>query len=121
MFPYIRFIQKKIKPLSKYRVYIVTDISIKDIKTLAEVIKDTSEEIPLEQIKDWSLQICDGLEVLHNFEGEPIIYYDLSPENIMITEEGTVKLYDYGCTRMLADGFYNNRYMGTAGYSAPEQ
>jgi len=121
LIPVYHVFSEEDKALLKYRVYIVTDTEVAHTRTLAQVIKDYPGEIPFEKIKEWILQICDALEVLHNFSPAPIIYYDLSPENILVTEDGTVKLYDYGCQRMIAKGFYNNRYMGTPGYSAPEQ
>jgi len=109
------------KEFLKYRVYIVTEAENADRINLAQVIKDYSGDIPFDKIKDWALQICDALAALHNSAAGPVIFYDLKPENILFTGDGKIKLTDYGLSRMLDKGFFHNKYMGTPGYSAPEQ
>ena len=39
-----------------------------------------------------------GIEILHS---EGIIYRELKPENILVTNEGHVKLTDYGLSKMI--------------------
>ncbi len=109
------------KEFLKYRVYIVTEAENADRINLVQAIKEYSEDIPFDKIKDWALQICDALSTLHNSAEGPVIFYDLKPENILFTGNGKIKLTDYGLSRMLDKGFSHNKYMGTPGYSAPEQ
>ncbi|MEQ8187144.1 MAG: serine/threonine-protein kinase [Candidatus Eremiobacterota bacterium] len=110
------------KEFLKYRVYIVTEAENAGRLNLVQAIKEyNNEEIPFDKIKEWGEQICDALSALHNSAGGPIIFYDLRPENILLTGEGKIKLTDYGLSRMLDKGFSHNKYMGTPGYSAPEQ
>lgn len=56
--------------------------------------KSLGGKIPWEIALDIMFQICDGLDALHVKEG--ILHRDISPENIMITTDETVKLIDFG-------------------------
>ena len=63
--------------------------------------------------------ICDALEALH---GAGIIHRDLTPRNLIITEEGTLKVIDFGISRMEKEDASNDtELLGTAGFAAPEQ
>lgn len=66
------------------------------------------------------LQVCDGLEALHNNEN-PILHRDINPRNILV-DNGILKLSDLGL------GKFENRDsttitkfgLGTHGYAPPE-
>lgn len=76
---------------------------------------------PLEETEAarWAVQICDALEYLH---GRGIIYRDLKPSNCMLTNEGAVKLIDFGIVRYFSLGKSRDTViMGTPGFAAPEQ
>lgn len=63
-------------------------------------------------------QITDGLEYLH---GQKYLHRDICPRNVMVTNEGVVKLIDFGLTVPYAPQFCKpgNR-TGTPSYLAPE-
>lgn len=61
-------------------------------------------------------ELAQGLRWLHEMR-EPVIYRDLKPANIMIREDGSVKLIDLGCAGPLND----RAIAGSRGYAAPEQ
>lgn len=69
----------------------------------------------------WAKQICGIMIYLHNRK-EPIFYRDMKPDNIMIQEDGNVKLIDFGVSVAISE---NNKYikkrLGTPGFAAPEQ
>jgi serine/threonine protein kinase len=49
-------------------------------------------------IKALVSEIIVGIEILHE---AGIIYRELKPENILVTNEGHIKLGDYGLSRMI--------------------
>ena len=66
-------------------------------------------------------QLCDVLEYLHN-QQPPVIFRDLKPSNIMITQDGQVKLIDFGTARFFKpEQTRDTVNLGTPGYAAPEQ
>lgn len=58
-----------------------------------------------------------GLEELHR---NNIMYRDLKPENVLIFEDGYVKLADFGLARLLGEDGKANTAAGTIHYFAPE-
>lgn len=88
-------------------------------KTLAELLKEkgTFTEEDTSQIM---IELCEGLEVLHRHE-PPIIHNDIKTSNIMMHEDGIVKLFDFDISRTYKEGSYKNtKLMGTHEYAAPE-
>ena len=66
-------------------------------------------------------QICDGLEFLHSAE-PPIIHRDIKASNIMVTDDGIVKIIDYDAAKIFIAGQKKDTVMiGTQGLAAPEQ
>ena len=64
-------------------------------KTLRDLIKN--DELSIEQIKNISIQICEGLNEAHR---KGIIHRDIKPENILIDEKGRVKIVDFGLAKV---------------------
>ncbi len=66
------------------------------------------EPVPLSQVFNWGLTLCEALSAIHNAR---VIHHDIKPSNIFLTEDGTLKLGDFGIANTLG---------GTTIYSAPE-
>ena len=65
--------------------------------------------------------ILDGLEFLHTAT-VPIIHRDLKDTNVMITNDGVVKIIDYDAAKTFKAGESKDTMLvGTAGSAAPEQ
>lgn len=67
----------------------------------------------------WAIQVCDVLSYLHH-QKPPIIYRDMKPANLILTNFGKIYLVDFGIAR-----FFNpsarGTMIGTQGYAPPEQ
>jgi serine/threonine protein kinase len=69
----------------------------------------------------WAIQLCDALHYLHTRQ-PPIIFRDLKPSNVMVTNTGLVKLIDFGIARTYKVGKKRDTVaMGSENYAAPEQ
>jgi serine/threonine protein kinase len=69
----------------------------------------------------WAIQLCDALNYLHNLQ-PPIIFRDMKPSNVMVTNTGLVKLIDFGIARTFKVGKKRDTVaMGSENYAAPEQ
>jgi|YNPMSStandDraft_1061717.scaffolds.fasta_scaffold00097_20 serine/threonine protein kinase len=86
-------------------------------KTLEALIE---ENIPIPQVIQWAIEICDVLSYLHNHQPEPIIFRDMKPSNVMINQYGKVMLIDFGIAKPFR-GEQKGTMVGTEGYSPPEQ
>jgi YVTN family beta-propeller protein len=89
-------------------------------RTIKE-IKNGKEDISAELLASWVEQICNVL-IFFNEGEDKLLFYYLSPEHIIITEENEVKLINFGLGRFFRKGpFVSNQYMGIPGYASPEQ
>lgn len=88
-------------------------------KTLSEVSKERRGRLLEADVVRWGIAMCDVVTYIHN---EGIIHRDISPDNVMLTEEGAVKFIDFGTlreARYVAAG--KTAGMGKYGYTPPEQ
>jgi len=88
-----------------------------------KTLEDTLEEqkiIPIQKAIDIISNICLALDYIHK---KNIIHRDIKPSNIMILEDGTAKLTDFGVTRDLNSATMTNdgSLVGTISYASPEQ
>lgn len=87
--------------------------------TLKQLIKKRGA-LTLSEAIDIMLQITDGISQAHD---SYIIHRDLKPQNIMIKEDGTIKITDFGIAMALNSTqlTQTNSVMGSVHYLPPEQ
>ncbi|CAN5445129.1 hypothetical protein BH10CYA1_BH10CYA1_44410 [soil metagenome] len=71
------------------------------------------------KVLDWAVQILSALEYLHTYE-PPIIHRDLTPENIVLRNDGTIIIIDFGASNQFL-GTMTGTIIGKQAYMAPEQ
>lgn len=87
-------------------------------KTLEDMIKKKTK-FNFRIIAKIITQICDALEYAHD---KNIVHRDIKPANIMILNDYTVKLMDYGIARIDSNSMTKTGIaMGTPNYISPEQ
>jgi serine/threonine-protein kinase len=65
------------------------------------------------------LQICDAVAYAHR---SLIVHLDLKPSNVLVNEEGTVKLLDFGTSKLIQpDSLLTTTVLATPAYASPEQ
>ncbi|AXS79468.1 bifunctional protein-serine/threonine kinase/phosphatase [Dechloromonas sp. HYN0024] len=112
-----------LKPCSQTRkrnyIYVVTEYI--EGQTLAQwMIDNPKPDLPT--VRGLIEQIAKGLQAFHRLE---MVYQDLKPDNIMIDSTGTVKIIDFGATRVagvmeIATPIEQINLLGSAAYAAPE-
>src|SRR5438552_10528928 len=108
--------------------YIVSELL--EGETLRERL--ASGALPQRKAIDYALQIAKGLAAAHE---KGIVHRDIKPDNIFITDDGRVKILDFGLAKLTSatDGTSQTEVptrkvntdpgtvMGTMGYMSPEQ
>jgi eukaryotic-like serine/threonine-protein kinase len=106
--------------------YIVTELL--EGKTLRQRLSEGP--MVVREAADCALQIANGLNAAHK---RHIIHRDLKPENLFLTNDGRVKILDFGVAKLQASAednraveslttvTKNGAVVGTVAYMAPEQ
>jgi len=78
------------------------------------------QALPLADILEIALQICEGLRKAHQ---QGIWHRDIKPDNILLDAEGRVKIVDFGLAklRQVNTLTLKGTIMGTPRYMSPEQ
>jgi serine/threonine protein kinase len=101
----------------------------KNLRQFVNKVKKMGYAIPIEFATYLINETCKGLEYAHNkrddLTGKPlnIIHRDMSPQNIMLSYEGAVKIVDFGIAKAKdrVDETRSGVIKGKFGYMSPEQ
>jgi len=89
---------------------------------LDDYIRKVSGPIPFEKASAWMLQILSAFSFAHS---KNIVHRDIKPSNILITNDGQIKILDFGIAKLLNDSnaklTRTGTQMGTVYYMSPEQ
>lgn len=100
----------------------------RDLRLIAKKSRGKNLPLTLEHALHITSRICSGLNYAHNlkdFQGKPLnlIHRDISPQNILITYEGDVKIVDFGIAKAATRSTMTQVGMikGKVAYMSPEQ
>jgi serine/threonine-protein kinase len=88
-------------------------------KTLESILL-SGRVMTVGQTLDLVRQVAEGLDYAHRNQ---VVHRDLKPANILVTEDGRIKITDFGIAKVLArEGVVRTvGVMGTPSYMSPEQ
>ena len=98
----------------------VEGYSLKDKIALASSGANGCLPLPINEILDIAIQICNGLSKAHNVG---IVHRDIKPGNILINRDGQVKILDFGLAKLIGVSKLTKESstLGTVNYMSPEQ
>jgi serine/threonine protein kinase/tetratricopeptide (TPR) repeat protein len=92
-----------------------------DGEDLSHLLKKRGR-LSVERVLHLARQLCAALDAAHS---EGIIHRDLKPQNILIDEEGSAFISDFGLAKSLETGMaemtHTGQLLGTPRYMSPEQ
>jgi eukaryotic-like serine/threonine-protein kinase len=94
------------------------DMEFVEGRTLSVLLKE--KELLLNKVIDIAIQICEGLNAAHR---KGIVHRDIKPDNIMLTDDGLVKIMDFGLAKLKGTSKLTKTHstLGTLSYMSPEQ
>ncbi len=106
---------------SRKRNYLYIVMEYIEGQTLTQWMRDNPKP-DMTMVREIVGQIAKGLQAFHRLE---MLHQDLRPENIMIDNRGTVKIIDFGATKVaglseISSPLERDHILGTAQYTAPE-
>ena len=88
-------------------------------KTLKEIIIEENGPLPWKWSVNIAIQIASALEIAHK---NNIVHRDIKPHNIIITEDGTAKVTDFGIAKAVSNSTITafGTTIGSVHYFSPE-
>ncbi len=87
-------------------------------RTLTDLLEEQGPLVP-EYVAELGAQLASALAAAH---AEGVVHRDISPNNVLVTTEGTAKITDFGVAHARGEGTATGRglVVGTPAYLAPE-
>ncbi|KAH9511871.1 Serine/threonine-protein kinase Nek6 [Dermatophagoides farinae] len=101
-------------------IYIVLEYAdAGDLSKMIKYLRDNNKLLSEMAILNFFGQICDALNYMHS---KSIMHRDIKPANVLVKQNRTVKLADFGFSRLLSSNTKNaDTLVGTPYYMAPER
>ncbi|MCA9671520.1 MAG: PEGA domain-containing protein [Myxococcales bacterium] len=100
----------------------------KDLRAIFDRCRSLSQPMPIPQACFIIMKVCEGLDYAHNKRDSSgsemhLVHRDVSPQNVLISYEGEVKLVDFGIAKAAGKASKTQAGIlkGKFGYMSPEQ
>jgi serine/threonine protein kinase len=126
-----RFIKEArvVGQISHQSIVALHDMGIDEASSTPYLVMEHIDGQPLDRVLEkgsvpypracaWLADVATALHVAHK---KGIIHGDVKPANILITEDGRVKLTDFGMARLASHDGKDTPLLGTPAYWCPEQ
>src|SRR6058998_3474699 len=95
-----------------------------DGETLSNLRSEKEQKVfEPDEIAIWTSQLCDALDYAHSHAN--VVHCDLKPANLMVNQQGELKISDFGIARSLSDSVSRltaeQGRSGTLVYMSPQQ
>src|SRR5215475_841166 len=100
----------------------------RDLRGIFDRCRNLGEAMPVAQACFIAMKVCEGLDYAHNKRDQAgreltLVHRDVSPQNILVSFEGEVKIIDFGIAKAAGKGSKTQAGIlkGKFGYMSPEQ
>jgi eukaryotic-like serine/threonine-protein kinase len=100
----------------------------RDLRAIFDRCRQLGEAMPVAQACFLVMKVCEGLDYAHNKRDQAgreinLVHRDVSPQNVLVSFEGEVKLIDFGIAKAAGKGSKTQAGIlkGKFGYMSPEQ
>jgi len=100
----------------------------RDLRATFERCREQGQPMPIAQACFCVMKVCEGLDYAHNKRDAAghelgLVHRDVSPQNVLVSFEGEVKLIDFGIAKAAGRGSQTEAGIlkGKFGYMSPEQ
>lgn len=99
------------------RSFLATEyVSGLDLSRATERLAAQGQRLPIAEVLAIVKSVAEALHYVHELG---LVHHDVNPDNILLSDDGQVKLIDFGVTRPA--GSSNGLLLGKVAYAAPEQ
>jgi serine/threonine-protein kinase len=126
-----RFVQEArvVGQISHPSIITLHDMGVDEASQTPYLVMEFIEGQPLDKVLEkgsipypracaWSADIATALAVAHR---KGVIHGDVKPANVLITDDGRIKLTDFGMARLASRDAKDTPLLGTPAYWCPEQ
>ena len=100
----------------------------RDLRAIFDRCRQKGDPMPIAQACFISMKLCEGLDYAHNKRDQAgrelhLVHRDVSPQNVLVSFEGEVKIIDFGIAKAAGKGSKTQAGIlkGKFGYMSPEQ
>ena len=111
---------------ARYDYLVLEYIRGLSLRAATEAAPGTVAMLPLDAVLSIIIGVAAGLEFAHELAGTDnlplgLVHRDVSPANVLLGDDGTVKLADFGIAKDTHVDTLSGSLRGTVTYMAPEQ